>query len=233
MIIGFSGKKQSGKNLVAKIWQLLYVYHCHKSNMTNEGLKLSDIKFVAKFILKNTPGFTEYEWEQKSFAYKLKQIVSLLIGCTVEQLEDPEFKEKELGEEWRKWGNTINPVGWFNSEKEAIEDMQNIDTEEQKSHEKTIKQFIKSKIFTPRLLLQEIGTNYFRDIIHPNIWINSLFVDYQPIMLNSTSKEEYNGGFGKPLSYDIEKYPNWLVTDVRFKNEAKSILDRKGLLIRV
>ena len=44
------------------------------------------------------PHFSNYQI--KKFADKLKDIACLLIGCTREQLEDREFKEKELGEEW-------------------------------------------------------------------------------------------------------------------------------------
>ena len=42
-------------------------------------------------------------WKIVKFADKLKDIVCLLIGCTRQQLECREFKEKELGEEWGVW----------------------------------------------------------------------------------------------------------------------------------
>ena len=38
-----------------------------------------------------------------SFADKLKDSVGVMFGCTRKQLEDREFKERELGEEWTKY----------------------------------------------------------------------------------------------------------------------------------
>ena len=67
-LISVSGKKGSGKNLVAAI--------------------ITDLTY------------DQAHWEVKSFADKLKYITCSLIGCTREQLEDREFKEKELEEEW-------------------------------------------------------------------------------------------------------------------------------------
>jgi hypothetical protein len=64
---------------------------------------------------------------------------------------------------------------------------------------------------TPRLLLQLIGTDCGRNIVHPNIWINSA--------LNA---------------YDAVK-DNWLITDTRFVNEATAIHNKHkdNILIRV
>lgn len=62
---------------------------------------------------------------------------------------------------------------------------------------------------TPRLLLQLLGTDCGRQIIHPNIWINSLFREY-----NSTKL-------------------NWIITDTRFINEFNSIKERNGINIQI
>ena len=61
---------------------------------------------------------------------------------------------------------------------------------------------------TPRLLLQILGTEAGREIIHPNIWCNALFGNYT-------------------------KETNWIITDVRFPNEADAIKERGGILIRL
>ena len=61
---------------------------------------------------------------------------------------------------------------------------------------------------TPRKILQLLGTEAGRQIIHPNIWVNALFANYKP-------KE------------------NWIVTDVRFPNEADIIKDKGGIMIRI
>ena len=62
---------------------------------------------------------------------------------------------------------------------------------------------------TVRDLLQKLGTEALRDNLHPDVWVNALFSD---------------PGFA------AEK---WLVTDVRFVNEAEAIKERGGILMRV
>jgi len=80
---------------------------------------------------------------------------------------------------------------------------------------------------TPRLMLQLLGTECGRQIIHPNIWVNSLFADYnQPI--DETQKINKDKGY----AYKGE-ISNWIITDVRFPNEAQAIKDRGGIVIRV
>lgn len=60
-----------------------------------------------------------------------------------------------------------------------------------------------------REFLQYLGTNALRDCLHANTWVNALFADYN------------------------SKVDDWIITDVRFPNEAKAIKDRGGLMIRV
>ena len=61
---------------------------------------------------------------------------------------------------------------------------------------------------TYREFLQKIGTDALRDKVHEEIWANSLFVDQ---------------------NHDSQ----WIVTDIRFPNEAEAIKKRDGILIRV
>lgn len=61
---------------------------------------------------------------------------------------------------------------------------------------------------TVRLLLQKIGTECIRDHLHKDAWVKALFADYS-------------------------KHSNWLITDVRFLNEAVAIKERGGILIRI
>lgn len=72
-----------------------------------------------------------------------------------------------------------------------------------------------------RTMLQKIGTDCMRKHLHPDTWVNALFADYISI-----------GGTMDVRRTRVE-YPNWIITDVRFPNEAKAIKDRKGILIRV
>lgn len=130
----------------------------------------------------------------KKFADKLKDTICLWLGCTRKQLEDRDFKEKELGEEWWRYifddGSTmpfINSV--YNEETTEL-----------------VKDYLVK--LTPRKLLQLLGTDCGRNIIHPNIWINATMSDYK----------------------DTD---NWIITDCRFPNEAESVISKKGITIRV
>ena len=72
---------------------------------------------------------------------------------------------------------------------------------------------------TYRELLQYLGTELLRNQLHKNVWINSLFSKYKP-----TPTFEYSS---------IVEFPNWIISDVRFKNECKAIKDRNGILIKI
>jgi hypothetical protein len=77
---------------------------------------------------------------------------------------------------------------------------------------------------TVRDFLQKLGTDAMRMGLHENVWVNALMADYKPeeSWLNTSLGE-------KP---DVV-YPNWIITDVRFPNEAKAIKDKGGIIIRI
>lgn len=154
-----------------------------------------DYSFEQYFNLDTTKTF-----QIKKFADKLKDIVCLLINCTREQLEDETFKNTELGPEW-----------WV-VENDFGKKMPYIGNENYVKPNSVSRWVVK---LTPRLLLQLLGTECGRDIIHPNIWVNSLMSEYKPHKMS-----EYNPS-------------NWIITDVRFPNEAESIKEKNGLLIRI
>ena len=83
---------------------------------------------------------------------------------------------------------------------------------------------------TVRKLLQIVGTEAMRNNVHENVWVNALFSEYRSkesariiTLDNSLPPSEWIHG----------EYPKWIITDVRFPNEAKAILDRGGILLRV
>jgi hypothetical protein len=82
--------------------------------------------------------------------------------------------------------------------------------------------------FTPRELMQFIGTDLFRDKLLNNIWVNALFADYKkPAQIAI----ETTGGYTNyPTSVN---FPNWIITDVRFPNEVEAIKKRGGIVIRI
>lgn len=208
-IIGISGKSKSGKDTVGKIIQYLILYQLCKDDYN----ELNDVTFV-KHMFNNEHRdlkvhSNNFNWNIVKFADALKDIVCLLINCTREQLENQEFKSRELGEKWRVYRN-------LKSGKIGIEQI--------KSDE-----IAATYILTPRALLQLLGTECGRNIIHPDIWINSLFSSYI-----DTSEKRVCAETGMPILATWEvKYPNWIITDLRFENELQAIKDRKGITIRV
>lgn len=150
-------------------------------------------------------------WEIKKFAGKLKHIATLLTGIDQKKFEDQQFKQKALGKQWYM----LSEEGY--------------------------------KPMTARDLLQKVGTDAMRNNVHPDVWVNALMADYKPIVDISTFR--YAKGYiddrkvkedekvfpvGQMFEYLEEvPHPNWVITDVRFENEAKAIKNKKGIIIRI
>lgn len=69
--------------------------------------------------------------------------------------------------------------------------------------------FLEDWGMTRREFLMKLGTEAIRDGLNKNSWILALYADYRPLI------------------------SNWIVTDVRFKNEAEALKERGGILIRI
>lgn len=176
MIIGIVGRKQSGKDTVAKILQYL----------TDEATIENKDKYPLSFneYIENESIHNSGKWEIKRFADKLKDIVCLLTGCTRLELESEEFKISLLPKEWQNLKD-YTEYSWLNY----------------------------SHVLSYRLALQYIGTNLFRNQFHPDTWVNATMTDYKPTI-----------GL---------KYPNWIIPDVRFKNEVEAIKSKSGITIKL
>lgn len=217
MVIGISGKIGSGKDTIG----YAILHHIARSKGHNTSVYPDKEPYET---LKN-----KSDWEIKKFADKLKDIICLLIGCTREDLEDRDFKERELGEEWNYFtlNNEDNIYSTHLTRKEAelkYEHRLFVKPEDTKENFEIVERF-----YTPRKLLQLLGTEAGRDIIHPNIWVNALFSTYKPISYNSIPNNDSLYG----ESYTEIVYPNWVITDMRFPNELKAVKDRGGITIRV
>lgn len=201
MLVATSGKINSGKDLVGEIIQII----TSNPHFTDEAVE----SFIGRKHLHPT-------FKIMKFADTLKDIVCLLLGCTREQLEDREYKEKELGEEW--WYCKIRNLS---SNKTYL--INTIDNGEITNHiANTNFKCVSDGIvkLTPRKLLQLLGTECGREILHPNIWVNALFSKYKPI------RNRWDDKGSRML-------PDWVITDMRFPNELQAIEDRKGVTIRV
>jgi len=76
---------------------------------------------------------------------------------------------------------------------------------------------------TVRDFLQKLGTDAMRMGLHDNVWVNALMADYKHEKTCDCEKE----------CRCTFKLPNWIITDVRFPNEAQAIKDKGGIIIRV
>lgn len=164
MIIGISGKINSGKDTVGKIIQIL----TDSPHFNDKGVK----GFLKRELL--SPKFIN-----KKFADKLKDNLCSLLGCTRIQLEDREFKEKELTEEWWYW--KLELEGGYGT---IMLDYLTTSKQELKNYEGLV--LVKP---TPRLLLQLLGTECGREILHPNLWCISTFSNY---MINKVDEDFLN-----------------------------------------
>lgn len=217
-LIGISGKIGSGKDTVGEIIQYLT-----SPNIGSKG-SYEECK-VNGFVY-------DIVFENRKFADKLKDMVCMLLGCTREKLEDRDFKEGNLPKQWDKWifhfsDKYGNYSKYFISEKEALDYKSNLEDEGGYFFLEEPKQIQ----MTPRLLLQLLGTDCGRDILHPNIWVNATMVDYEiknvlDYNYNIVVEDNLRDAYYKSL-------PNWIITDMRFANEADAVKSRKGLTIRV
>lgn len=238
-IYGICGYKQSGKNTVAKIWQLLDFYY--KMGKDYWVKSYTDTQYVLDNLQFENKNFS---WEQKSFAHKIKQITCILLGCKIEDFENEEFKNSKLPEEWKVWKVTFSTevtfepsiTEIFSSKEEALERYNELDNLDYWVCEPT------EHLPTYREVLQHIGTDLFRNQLHPDIWVNALFSNYKPT--NQSAPGRFTIGYEVKVDFihnqdydgDIENYliyPNWIITDVRFQNEADAVTERGGKLIKV
>ncbi|HMT01782.1 MAG TPA: hypothetical protein PKD00_00490 [Burkholderiales bacterium] len=198
-IIAISGKISSERDTVGKIIQYL---------TGKQPYKIS----IEEFIEGNhwLINYLNANWEIKKFEKKLKEIVSILTGISVEDLEKQEVKDRVLGEEW--W--------YFYTEVGGKKMYPYLEYKDKPEYTTFLKKF------TVRQLLQEVGTEAMRNVLHPNIWVNALFADY------NTTGFDYEGCENKEIKGSW-KYPNWIISDMRFSNELEAVKDRGGITIRI
>jgi hypothetical protein len=203
MIVSISGKVGSGKDTVANILQYLY-YDASLSNLKrHEEYIISDV--LADWDVNFFQTKRKTTWETVRAADKLKSCVCTITDCSRSDLEDREFKEKELGEEWRIHFNYHTAFVIDNNFRNAK--MGKLFFTRQEALEERAEAFLKNginlethtEVLTRRTLMELLGTDCGRNIIHPNIWINGF-------------KSKYNHYLN----------PMWVCPDTKFLNEYKN-----------
>lgn len=230
MLIGISGYIGSGKDTVAQMVQFLTLAKPEDRNIGyyNSGMWQHN----------------SHPYEIKKFAGKLKLICSILTGILVADFEKQSVKDSELGEEWNYWpvqgwyqGNKVGHLmGRFSNHEAAAEAEKMWRMAYQ--WEDSLTSIITESKTTVREFLQRMGTDAMRDVIHPNIHVNALFADYTGIcqQTHTTECRQMSGGnicYNAQEEHQCKRYPNWVISDCRFPNEAQAIKDRGGIVIRI
>ena len=149
-------------------------------------------------------------WTTRKFAGKLKVIASMLTGIPESSFENQLFKDSEMSSEWDR--------SFYHGEKGWIKRPMNV-----------------------REFLQLLGTDAIRTGLHHNTWVNSLMSEYvhvKTIKVNGTFNidtldEDNIMKELKKFVTIVDEYPNWVITDCRFKNEAEAVKLKGGFIVRV
>lgn len=235
MIIAINGKAGSGKDTVGKIVQYLIAKHEALYTYPDTVNDLNDYL--------NHKADKRSSWHIHRFADKLKQVVSLFTGIPIEDLEKEEVKNSVLPACWDKYGYAD---GFTRDENDRpIMTVKYCSKEEYEIHRRINWQTAYHYQLTVRDLLQDMGTNALRNIVHDDIHVNGLFVDYKPIgdlykdiehgdiKIAPVGGRGYCGYPGVYENLNEKAYPSWLIPDLRFKNEGQAVKDRQGVCIRV
>jgi len=226
-LISLSSPAGGGKDLVTFIIQSLNAWEESTEEFQREYETVED--YIIDCI-SNPNLYRHYsKWQNKKFAYKLKQMLGLLIGKSVEWIE--ENKDVELGEEWAIWKvdssyNEYRKIKCF-SEYSIAEDYYNFINDENTNITKIIP--------TVRLALQLIGTEVFRDTFHRNTWTNALFADYTKDKCTPYCQKLSiaNPDNGCTDMSECDYAPYWIISDSRFKNELQAVKNRGGITVMI
>lgn len=186
-----TGKIGSGKDLITSMIQIMTCKDKEIVSAFYEAPEKTLNDFCGVFEMQS-------RFVNKKFASKIKKITAELLGCTVRQLDKRDFKEKELSEDW--W--------YYKIDGEMIP---YIDTNYNEEESAKLEQYLVK--LTPRKLQQLIGTEGGRNVLHPNVWVTSTFMDCKP--------------------NEDGEMPCWIISDLRFKNELKAVNARNGIVIRL
>lgn len=212
ILIGISGKKQSGKDTVAKY---LFSYIIQNSNQDNNNFIINNKSVIEQYFNEDFSKVYSnlddnfYKTHIYKFATPLKQIVSILLDLDPSELEKEVVKNTPICDFITY---KISFPNRFKSE-EYYHDTESLNQRLEELQSSNIFYSLKKINITPRELMQYLGTDVIRNI-DPNIWIN--------LLDKTLKKRSQNCGLNIIA-----------ITDVRFKNEVDYIRNNNGLIIRV
>jgi hypothetical protein len=253
MIIGIAGKKQHGKDTVAKMLQYLgttvkhsYAFEDFINPNVNYPLENSNDALSVNYGSK---------WEIHRFADAPKDIMAIILNefdfRRRWEANHNNYRDEELGEEWDRFevfftdnNNVKHMVLLFDSLEEAEAYWTTCSGSVKFGYGKTK--------MTRRLLIQYLATDGCRYRVHPNIWINTTMSNYKlsrEVKGKGVFSQQHNrfvvpAGHGehsgryltKPdFVYHLEepRYPYWIIPDIRFPNEANAVKNKGGIVIKV
>lgn len=207
MIIGLSGKKGSGKDTVAKIFQYFTLPKSVRTISLQEWV--TELSYNSEI-----PNLSRY-LENRKFADKLKECVALLTGLQRWQLELEEVKNMVLPANWNRWElHTEFERSIYATKEEALAVVKILKL-------KKSEYSLEEVPLTIRTFLQEFGTEGVRNNIHPNAWVNATLSDYD--IIDTTTVTALKPASDSVEVFELPVYPAWIITDVRFPNEVEAI----------
>ena len=225
-IIGIVGKKGHDKDTVAKIIQGFDIW---KNNLALQTEYPLSNTFVRAYVLNRVTIYVS-SWEVKKFASKLKEIVSILTGFTIEDLEKEEIKNTNLFLSYKLLNKKANTFEIFASMEDLVERLDYLRTVylDIYSAEEVNNLFEQETIYvTPRLLLQTTGTDIVRTI-HPDLWVLSLMNEYTGDVEEWKPIKEYEE------SYEVSSFGNIRSLDrtIVYGDKRGNYHNRKGQILK-
>ena len=194
-LIAISGKAQSGKDVIAKMIQILTGDNDKYKKILLEGREL-EIK-----ALLNDYKYFKSDWSIQKFASPLKEMAAILFDVELADFEYNEFKESKLNELWKLVKLSVNNEEFLFSSKEQCNLIKRV------CERKKIDYTYAEKSMTYREALIKIG-DALRSKFHPLVFVNSLF-------------------------QRLQRDGNYIISDLRYMNEAEFLSARNAHLLRV
>jgi hypothetical protein len=225
LIVGVSGKKQSGKSSLCDFLNVWYKVNLHNSPYTilqDISGKIELFHWDDEIIPGDGFAFSSVEEdlavEEKqsvkvyNFADALKDVCHKVLGLTKEQCYGTDSQKNSLSQ--YTWDNMPVEIrlAYSNSSAKWVTGSFTDTTGEKVEtlYEEIDYPVYRSGPMTGREVMQVVGTDIFRKMFSDQVWVNATF---------NRIKEE-----NKPIS---------LIADCRFESEVKAIIDNGGYIIRL